>query len=148
MMESFTTMRQRHTKELDDFSVGRMFYAFNTDQLKKGVETVGLTFDEATTGKQLVYAGNGACVRKDAMPALKELLDRQNEEEKENRKNKKNLKQAFFDALAATEYSVSMESDDALRYCGISRHELDNDLELKKTFNAACKEYLKKCWKK
>lgn len=114
-METYTEQKARHSKEFGEFE--GVFFAFNNAQLAEGMVKIGLPTDDY---KSIVSIGAGGYLRKDRVPAFKELFARQNVERKELKKNESKLIEALVYELSNHEYCISRDPLPALEALGLT----------------------------
>ena len=85
------------SNKLIKFSKGKIFYAFNLEQLKEGMESIGLNLKET---KKVAYLGAGVYIRADEIQNYKKFKEKQRKEFEENMKIYDFAKSAFKSELA------------------------------------------------
>lgn len=59
---NYDEYEKTNQKAYDKFTKGKIFYAFNLEQLKEGMESIGLNLKET---KRVAYLGAGVYIRAD-----------------------------------------------------------------------------------
>ena len=77
MTNVYLELKKKHQQEVNDFP---MFFAFNNDQFKEGMERFGLTVDDTD---QIYSFGMGGFYRRTDAADLREMFDRHEREKKE-----------------------------------------------------------------
>lgn len=131
--------KKTNRKAYDKFNKGKIFYAFNLEQLKEGMESIGLNLKET---KKVAYLGAGVYIRADEIQNYKKFKDKQRKEFEENMKIYDFAKSAFKSELANHEYCYTMDPYDAINALGYTSDEINNDPLLSKALKAAKKELL------
>ena len=130
MASDYLEMKERHQKEIDAFP---MFFAFSEKQFQEGMARLGL--EPTDTGKIYKFGDTGGFYRKTDSPALKEMLDRQEEERKSAILNDTTgegfIYQMFTYELANHEYCLTWNTTDTLRAVGIGPEEVKQKPQLK-----------------
>lgn len=140
-MSSYTDMKDRHTKDIDDFP---MFFAFNTEQFKEGMKGLGL---EETDTKKVCTIPAGGIIKKEDSKRFIELMNSHTSEKKEAIKADKTgdrdgfIFGMFNYELGNHEFCYTGDIQDTLNAVGISQKEIDenpalhNGLDLAITMN-------------
>lgn len=143
MRETYIEMKNRHQKEYNDFTEGRIFYAFSDKQFKEGMERLGLAPDD--TDKIYSMGGAGAFILRTESKARKELFDRFEKEEKEAIANDKDgtgyIKEMFEYEMANHEYGYTYDITDTLDCLGITMKEINSNQALLNGFRIAKSAY-------
>ena len=126
-------------KAYDEFTKGKIFYAFNLKQLKEGMESIGLNLKET---KKVAHLGAGAYILIDEIQNYKKFKDKQRKEFEENMQIYDFAKSAFKSELANHEYCYTMDPYDAINALGYTSNKINNEPLLSKALNAAKKELL------
>lgn len=135
-MESYTQQKERHQDEFGKLE--GIFYAFNNEQFKEGMEKVGLT--EKDVSKIYSMGGTGGYIKKENMQALKDLWARHEKERTELKANNKELFNALVYELKNHEYGYTGDYSDALDALGLDYETLDKVL-----LKRACKKAIADC---
>jgi len=126
-VESYSVLKSRHQKAVDNFK--GIFFAFNNNQFKEGMQKVGL--EEKDTSK--IYSlGGGGYILKTRSKDLHTLLDSNRAESKQRNKEEKFLIESIVYELANHEYCITGDVTDALDSLGLNKDELDPSI-LKKS---------------
>ena len=128
-LETYGALKSRHSKESNNFE--GIFWAFNNDQFKGGMERIGLT---VTDTDKIYSIGAGGYILKTKREAFKEMMDRHDTEQKERRKSEKFLLDSLVYELQNHEYCISYDTEPALTALGLSKEDVDPKL-----LNKACK---------
>ena len=126
-------MKNRHSKEFGEFD--GIFFAFNNDQFKEGLEKIGHKESE-----KVVSIGAGGYIRKDRLDAFKALFARQKKERSERLKNEKALLESLVYELANHEYVITHDPQDAVEAIGYTMETIPQKV-LKKAVFRAWKNY-------
>lgn len=87
--------------------------------------------------------GGGGFIRKSDVKLYNELYKKMSNVIAEIRDNKQDLKDAFIYELSNHEYCITYDLDDTLDALGITRKQMQDDIELALIMNDAIIEYLK-----
>lgn len=136
---NYDEYEKTNRKAYDKFNKGKIFYAFNLEQLKEGMESIGLNLKET---KKVAYLGAGVYIHADEIQNYKKFIYKQHKEFKENMQFYEFAKSAFKSELANYEYCYTMEIDDAINALGYTLDEINNDPLLSKALKTAKKELL------
>lgn len=136
-MESYTQMKQRHQKEFNAFP---MKFAFNNEQLAKGMKELGLHYTD--TDKIYAYGDTGGFYRRSDSAALHEMLDR-HERERQEAMNAEDagdefIFKMFTSALSNHEYNYTWDASDALESLGLTIEAVEANPKLQRGFKRAC----------
>ena len=118
-METYQELKARQGKELNSFE--GMFFAFNNDQLKEGMEKVGLTIEDI---KQIYSLGAGGYIRKDRSKAFDSMFERHAEEKKKRRQEEKFLLESLVYELKNHEFCITYDPSDALNALGYNKEDI------------------------
>ena len=130
-MESYQELKKRQADELNKFQ--GLFFAFNNEQFKEGMTSVGLTIDDT---KQIYSIGAGGYLRKDKRDEFHAMFERHAEEKKKRKQEEKFLLEALAYELRNHEFCITLDPSDALNALGFNREEVDAKL-LKKAMSLA-----------
>lgn len=136
---NYDEYEKTNRKAYDKFNKGKIFYAFNLEQLKEGMESIGLNLKET---KKVAYLGAGVYIRADEIQNYKKFIYKQHREFKDNMQFYDYAKSAFKSELANHEYCYTMDPYDAINALGYTSDEINNEPLLSKALNAAKKELL------
>lgn len=118
---NYTELKRKHAEEMNNFE--GIFYAFNNEQFKKGIDKVGATQDN-----KVVSLGAGGYILKSKLAAFKEMFKRHEQEMKKLRQDRKKLLDSLVYELNNHDYSYTGETTDALEALGVSADELPTGL--------------------
>ena len=128
-MTTYQDLKQRHGKDIDNFE--GIFFAFNQEQFKEGMEKVGLIISDT---KEIYSLGAGGYIRKDKSKDFEDMLERHTKERQELKKEEKVLLEALVYELQNHEYCISRDTEPALNALGFTEDEIDSKL-----LNKACR---------
>ena len=112
-------MKKKHEQELTDFD--GMFFAFSNDQLKQGMEKIGL--DESNTDK-ICSIGAGGYLLKEKKQAFKDMFASRSTEMEEALKTRDFLFEALSYELANHEYCYTYEYEQTFDALDLSLEKL------------------------
>lgn len=119
-MENYTDLKVRQAKELDDFE--GIFFAFNTEQFKEGMERIGLTAEE----KNKIYPlGSGGYILKNKIAIFNTMLKRHDTEKKNRKKEENFLFESLVHELKNHEFCITLDTSDALNALGYDKESID-----------------------
>lgn len=130
-MERYTELKARQAKELNDFE--GIFFAFNNEQFKEGMEKIGLTVADT---KQIYSLGAGGYIRKDKSEAFSAMFKRHREEKTQAKKEEKFLFDSLVYELRNHEYVITYDPTDALNALGYKKEDIEPRI-LKKAMQEA-----------
>ena len=137
MMETYTEMKARHGKEINNFPIG---WAFSEDQLREQLQKLGL--DPDTGREDVVGIGGGGFIRKADQEAFHEMIKRHNDEWQAAVDADKTgtgfILEMFKTELADHEYSYTGDTEETLDALGISEADLENNPALLHGLQMAC----------
>ena len=142
-MESYQQIKARQQAEVNAFPFG---CAFGNKQLAEMMQKFGLPNDESGYA-QLVSIGSGCYIRREHVPAWNELAERHEREMREFCKDHEALKKALRYEFANHEAQFSCNDEVILGCFGLTVKEVNEDPELKKTYNEAWKLFWADCIK-
>jgi hypothetical protein len=119
-MENYQELKARQATELNDFE--GIFFAFNNEQFKEGMEKIGLSIEDT---KQIFSLGAGGYIRKDRSEAFHAMFKRHADEKKESRKQEKYLFESLVYELHNHEFCITLDPADALDALGYDRDSID-----------------------
>jgi hypothetical protein len=135
MTNSYTVLKQKHQKEINDFP---MEFAFNEKQFEEAMKKLGLTKND--THKVYSFGGGGIYRRTDS-EALRNMFDNQEKEMKEAIDNDLTGDGFIFDMfdyeLANHEYGYTWDSEPTLNALGLTMDEVKANEKLLYGFNKA-----------
>lgn len=131
-MEKYTELKARQAKELSDFD--GIFFAFNNEQFREGMEKIGLTVEDT---KQIYSLGSGGYIRKDKSEAFNAMFKRHAEEKKIRKQEEKFVFESLVYELRNHEYCITYDPSDALNALGYNKEDIDPKI-LKKAMAEAC----------
>ena len=132
---SYQELKASQQKELNEFK--GLFFAFNNEQLAKGMNEQGLKDSELD---KICSIGSGGYLLKDRKEALAGMFKRQKAEKKEFNKQKKQLLNSLIYELNNNEYCITYDVTETLEALDLKKEDLPVGL-LKK----ACKKSLEMC---
>ena len=119
-METYTELKTRQAKELNDFE--GIFFAFNQEQFKEGLEKVKADV------KEIYSLGAGGYIRKDKSKAFNDMFKRHNKEKAQRRKEEKFILDSLVYELRNHEYCITYNPQDALDALGLVKEDIDTSL--------------------
>jgi len=128
---TYQELKQKQREELDRFE--GIFFAFNNEQFKEGMEKVGLQVTE--TSKIYRLAGGGF-ILKDRSQAFKTMFENHAAEMKKLKQDRKEQLAALTYELQNHEYIITGDIHPALEALGWTVADVDQDI-LKQAKNAA-----------
>lgn len=141
----YKEMKEKHSKEYEDFSKGKVFYAFSDNQFKEGMQKLGLDADKEEDLKKIVYFFSGCYALKEEVKNLKDLLASFTEEQKKLIEEDKTglgfIYSMFKYELANNEYGYTYDLNDTLRALGLTYGEVMERPNLMYGLNKALEEY-------
>ncbi len=120
-MKTYTELKKSQSEDINNFE--GLFFAFNTKQLKEGMEKCGITETSS-----IVAIGAGGYMRKDRLQAFEDMLDRHEQELKELKKNEKALLTALVYELQNHEFCITGDPTDALSVLNLTKEEVPKEL--------------------
>lgn len=144
-MSSYTTLKTKHQKEVDDFPIG---FAFNNKQFDEAMEKLGLKPNHT---KAVCSIGAGGFIRKTDKEAFFKMFERHHKEMDEAIAADETGEGFIFDMfdyeLANHEYGYTGEYDDTLNALDLTWKEIENDPRLKHGLDLASqKQRQSDCW--
>ncbi len=135
-MNPYTTLKQKHQKEIDNFPFG---FAFSTEQFNDMmINRFGLTPDDTD---KIYSIGGGGYVRKCDADAMHEMLERHAKEREKVAKDNKDdyLFHMFNYELANHEYTYTYDLTDTLDALDLTMEEINENPEMLDALNRAIK---------
>lgn len=129
--ETYLEQKQRHAKEFNEFE--GIFFAFSNDQLREGMEKIGLAHDDF---KSIAKLGAGGFIKKDRVRAFTDMMVRQDVERKQLRQDEKALIDGLVYELGNHEYCITHDPSDAVERFGYTVDTIPQD-----TLKKAIKRY-------
>lgn len=131
-IETYLEQKKRHQDEFGAFE--GIFFAFSNEQLREGMEKLGLAHDDY---KSIVSLGAGGFIRKDRVQEFRDLRNRHDAERKQLRKEEKLLIDGLVYELGNHEYCITHNPSDALERFGFTLETVPQDI---------LKKAIKKYW--
>jgi len=119
-METYQELKTRQAEELNDFE--GIFFAFNNEQFKEGMEKIGLTITDI---KQIFSLGAGGYIRKDKSAEFNAMFKRHAEEKKTAKQEEKFLFDSLVYELQNHEYGYTYDLTPALEALGYKKEDID-----------------------
>ena len=119
-METYTELKTRQADELNSFE--GIFFAFNNEQFKEGMEKIGLTINDK---KQIYSLGAGGYIRKDRSSAFSAMFKKHAEEKKTRKQEEKFLFDSLVYELKNHEYCITLDTSDAINALGYKKEDID-----------------------
>lgn len=120
-IETHQEIKARHQKEVNEFS--GLFFAFSNEQLREGLEKVGVPYEQA---KERIYSlGAGGYILKEQSPAFHAMFKRHDQERKDRLKDEKALIESLVYELGNHEYCITYDATDALDSLGLTKEDVD-----------------------
>lgn len=136
-MNAYRQLKDEKQKEFNAFP---MAFAFSEQQLKEGLDKLGITKDEA------VGIGIGGFIRKSDLEAFKAMVKKWNDAEAEAIANDKTgegfIKDMFVYELDNHEFGYTGNSEDTVRSLGLTYEKIESDKALSRGFDLARKEIM------
>lgn len=136
-MNAYVQLKQKKQEEFNAFP---MAFAFSTEQMKEGLDKLGITKDEA------IGIGAGGFIRKSDLEAFKALVKRWQDAEAEAIANDKTgegfIKDMFVYELDNHEFGYTGNSEDTVRDLGLTYEKIQSDKVLSRGFDLARKEIM------
>jgi len=131
-METYIELKARQRKELNNFE--GIFFAFSNEQLKEGMEKIGLTIEDT---KQIYSLGAGGYILKDRSKSFHAMFERHAQEKKTRRQEEKFLFDSLVYELCNHEFCVTCDPSDALNALGYNEEDVDPKILKKAMAEAA-----------
>lgn len=136
-MNAYRQLKDEKQKEFNAFP---MAFAFSEQQLKEGLDKLGITKDEA------VGIGAGGFIRKSDLEDFKAMVERWQDAEAEAIANDKTgegfIKDMFVYELDNHEFGYTGNSEDTVRSLGLTYEKIKSDKALSRGFDLARKEIM------
>lgn len=141
----YKEMKDKHSKEYDNFSKDKVFYAFSDDQFKEGMQKLHLDADKDEDLKKIVHFFSGCYALKSEAKNLENLLASFTEEQKklieEDTTGDGFIYSMFKYELANHEYGYTYDLEDTLEALSLTYEEVQEKPNLKKGLEKALAEY-------
>lgn len=118
--ETYQELKARQAEELNKFE--GIFFAFNNEQFKEGMEKIGLTIEDT---KQIFSLGSGGYIRKDKSEAFHAMFKRHSDEKKTRKQEEKFLLESLVYELRNHEFCITLDPSDALNALGYNKEDID-----------------------
>lgn len=135
MLKTYTELKQENQNKINNFPI---FYAFNDEQLKQGLEKLNTTIENITS------IGYGGFIRKSDKEAFKNMFDDIEQEQKELMKDDDFVIDMFLYEMGNHEYCITYDKEEVLNACDISKIEYKENVRLQKLFNKAHEQYFER----
>ena len=139
--QSYQSMKKRHQEEVNNFDFG---FAFNKQQFEEMMEKWNLSENDT---HQIICMGNGCFVLKKDIPAMKEMFEKQRQEQKSIKTLYNEMYIAFIAEMYNHECQISDSYEDVLETLNITKEDLKEDPKLLKQFEKAKKNFFQECIK-
>ena len=141
---SYKELKEKNSKELDEFISKNCFWAFSYEQLAKKLNELNITREEFESNYQ-DFIGGGF-IRRDKVEEYNNIAERTS-------KNMRNMifkdpevaKDAFMYQMNNYECFISDDYDNAKSALGLTNKDINNNPMLLKAWNSAREEYYNKC---
>lgn len=137
-MSAYTDMRQRHGEETSALPI---YWAFTNERFEEILEEMGLKKDDTS---QLRRApGGGFCKAGDAQRIIDTLLRHQRELDgaiAADATGEGFIREMFLYELKNHEYGYTLETEDAVRACGLTPEEVEADQRLRMGLELAARQ--------
>ena len=130
-MTKYQDMRKKHQDEINAFE--GIFWAFNNNQFKEGMEKIGLTVNDTNKISRLP---SGGFILKEKVNDFLSMFKRHDDERQQLKKEEKELLSALVYELQNHEYCISYDINPALDALGFTKEEIDPKI-LKKACSLA-----------
>lgn len=138
----YKIMSDRHQKEFNELPIS---FAFSKEQLKEGMEKLGLT--ENDTDK-VIFSIGGSFFKKTDLPMIEEVENRHKQEFKDlisaDKTGEGFIKDMFSYELENHEYGYTRDPEATLLALGISQYDFKKNPALLKGFELASREIIDK----
>jgi len=120
---TYTELKAKQQREMDGFQ--GIFFAFNNDQFREGMESIGLKQED--TGK--IYSiGGGGYILKERSKDLHAMFERWGQEKEDLKKQEDTLLEALVYELRNHEYCITGDTGPALNALGWDKKDIDPKL--------------------
>ena len=137
-MCKYLELKKANQKMFDEFAKDKIYWiiAFSDSEVERLLKLNNLKRDE------IVSIGGGGVIKKEDVKAFHELYNNMHNEIEMIKNDPDELKKAFIYELANHEYCISYDIDDTLNALGITRKNLQDDINMALIMNDAIKTYL------
>ena len=141
---SYKELKEKNSKELDEFISKNCFWAFGREQLAKKLNELNITREEFESNYQ-DFIGGGF-IRRDKVEEYNNIAERTS-------KNMRNMifkdpefaKDAFMYQMNNYECFIADDYDDAKSALGLTDKDINSNRMLLEAWNSAKEEYYNKC---
>lgn len=112
MKETYQQLTARQSKEFSELDY--LFFAFSNQQLKEGMQKLGLDMDSKEDQAKMLSVGHGGYILKAKREEFRAFIDRQRSEKQEALKDTAYLVGALVYELGNHEYGYTGDSSDAV----------------------------------
>lgn len=141
----YKEMKEKHSKEYEDFSKGKVFYAFSDKQFKEGMQKLNLDADKDEDLKKIVHFFSGCYALRSEADNLAKLLESFTEEQRklieEDTTGEGFIYSMFKYELANNEYGYTYTLEDTLDALKLTYEEVQEKPNLKHGLEKALKDY-------
>lgn len=134
-MKTYMRLKKEQQKRMSDFLNQHAFFAFNEEQLKQGLEKLGVTRNS------VVSIGAGGFIREDQVKAFYGLLTRAAAERQEAIDDPEGGEQyayeMFLCELANHEYTWTQDTEETLEALGYTNEDVESNPKLKAALKKA-----------
>lgn len=137
-MSEYTDMRQRHSEETSALPI---YWAFSNERFEEILKEMGLT--RANTDQLRRTPGGGFCKASDAQHILDTLRRHQQELDgaiEADTTGEGFIREMFLYELKNHEYGYTLETEDAIRACGLTPEAVEADQRLKRGLELATRQ--------
>lgn len=137
-MSAYTDMRQRHSEETSALPI---YWAFSDKRFEEILREMGMTKDDASQLRQA--PGGGFCRASDAQHIIDTLLRHKqelNDAIAADATGEGFIREMFLYELKNHEYGYTLETEDAVRACGLTPEEVEADQRLKRGLELATQQ--------
>ena len=136
-METIKELKNRHTKEINNFNIGA---AFNDEQFERMMTKFGLDVNDTS---KIVSIGAGMFILKEEKDLFKELLKRHKKELADFKKDRKNHIESILCDFNHFDVDYRFGFNTSIETIGLSEKDLAEDPKLKDVVLAAWKKFVK-----
>ena len=141
---SYKELKEKNSKELDEFISKNCFWAFSKEQLGEKLNELNITHEEFENNYQNFIGGG--FIRRDKVKEYNNIVKRMS---KNTRKllleNFELAKDAFMYQMNNYECFISDNYDEVKNALGLTNKDINNNPMLLKAWNSAREEYYNKC---